>query len=213
MSMILLVLLRPHPLRPEERAALPEGAVPVADGERVARLRVAEPTVTAVAAAAFALGRAVPDARLIVEDVARTVDPAEPSAYDGDEPTTEGPAAAPVRTTDPTAGEEAAWVGRTLDGAGWAEVRGLLQGTDPARVALGARIARVAVARSAVPLLRRLLSHADTRVRRDSVEAIGALAGPALVPALRPLLNDPSPEVRGAAQAALVRLEGGGGAG
>lgn len=212
--MILLVLLRSHALSPDERAALPEGAVALgADGEWVARLRIADPTPAALAAAAFALGRAVPDARLVLEEVVPTPDPAEPAAYDGDEPTAAGAAAAALRTTDPTAGEEAPWVGRVLDGAAWAEVRGLLQGTDPARVALGCRIARVAVARTAVPLLRRLLTHADTRVRRDAVEAIGALAGPALVPALRPLLNDPSPEVRGAAQAALVRLEGGAGAG
>lgn len=108
--------------------------------------------------------------------------------------------------------EESAWGAfgaHELDSKGRARVRAMLQSTDPAQVAVGCRIARLTQWRSTVTSLRRLLGHADTRVREEAVKAVGALAGPALVPSVRMLLNDNSPEVRSAAVSALMKLEAG----
>ena len=94
-----------------------------------------------------------------------------------------------------------------LDSDGRTRVRALMQSTDPAEVALGCELACAADWRSSVQAMRRLLQHADTRVRQAAVTAIGELAGPALVPSVRMLLRDASPAVRGAAVAALMKLE------
>lgn len=96
---------------------------------------------------------------------------------------------------------------RGLDSDGRARVRALMQSTDPAEVAQGCELACAAQWRSSVQAMRRLLQHADTRVRQAAVTAIGELAGPALVPSVRMLLRDASPAVRGAAVAALMKLE------
>lgn len=104
---------------------------------------------------------------------------------------------------------EAAFAAHELDARGRARVRSMLQSTDPQQVAHGCRIARLVGWRTAATSLRRLLSHADTRVREEAVKAIGDLAGPALVPSVRLLINDASPEVRAAAVSALMKLENG----
>ena len=93
-----------------------------------------------------------------------------------------------------------------LTSQGRDRVRAMLRSTEPEDVALACRIARLTRWRSVVHNLRGLVRHADVRVRCDAVEAIGVLAGPALEPALRPLLQDPSPEVQAAAIAAIAAL-------
>ena len=98
--------------------------------------------------------------------------------------------------------------GKALDSDGRAVVRGMLQGTDPARVAAGCRIARATRWRSSISAIRRLLGHADTRVRLAAVEAIGSLAGPGLIPTLMRLQDDPSPAVQRAAAQAIATIEG-----
>jgi HEAT repeat protein len=45
-------------------------------------------------------------------------------------------------------------------------------------------------------------------VRRDAVAAIGALGGPSLSLAVKPLLTDPDAEVRTAAKEASAKLGG-----
>lgn len=106
-----------------------------------------------------------------------------------------------------TTGALRAFGGAGLDSTGRARVRTLLQSTDPVEVAHGCEIARATDWRSSVQAMRRLLQHGDTRVRQAAVVAIGDLAGPALVPSVRMLLRDASPAVRGAAVAALMKLE------
>jgi len=60
----------------------------------------------------------------------------------------------------------------------------------------------------ALQRLRGLIQHPDPSVRRDAVEAVGAMAGPAISLTLRPMLADPDEGVREAARAALLLLKG-----
>jgi hypothetical protein len=60
----------------------------------------------------------------------------------------------------------------------------------------------------AIQRLRGLIQHPDPNVRRDAVEAVGAMAGPAIALTLRPMLADPDEGVREAARAALLLLKG-----
>lgn len=54
-----------------------------------------------------------------------------------------------------------------------------------------------------------LLGHHDERVRAVTAEVVGWRGDQSQGPALVKLLSDPSPEVRAAAQASLVKLNGG----
>ena len=60
----------------------------------------------------------------------------------------------------------------------------------------------------AIRKLRGLIQHSDPEVRRDAVEAVGAMAGPAIALTLRPMLADPDEGVREAARKALLLLNG-----
>ena len=60
----------------------------------------------------------------------------------------------------------------------------------------------------AIQKLRGLVQHSDPKVRRQAVEVIGAMAGPAIALTLRPMLADPDQSVREAARSALLALKG-----
>ena len=60
----------------------------------------------------------------------------------------------------------------------------------------------------AIQKLRGLIQHEDPLVRRAAVDAVGAMAGPAIALTLRPMLADPDEGVRAAARAALLTLKG-----
>lgn len=98
--------------------------------------------------------------------------------------------------------------GNGLDGPGRDRCRALLMGRDPAAAAFGCRVARLTNWKSIVVNLRPLLRHDHPEVRRDAVEAIGALAGPSMFATIKPLLSDPDAEVKAAATAAVAKLGG-----
>lgn len=193
--MPVLLLTRATPLTPEEAARLPRGAV-AADGTDgvVARADVELPQ-GGLLAFAVALGRAVPDAVFAVQEG----------------PAAELPDADPWRLVEEGRFAEAERVfaaGRALEADGRARLRAMWRLPDAEVVALGCRIARVAGWRSAASDLRSLLGHAHPLVRRDAALALGDLAGPSVLPSLRPLLTDPDAEVRAAAQATTGKLGG-----
>lgn len=200
-------LRRSSPLTAVEQSRLPAGCDKVDhDGDLIARAAAPSSPADLVAFAVL-VARAVPDARVAWVEMALLPPPAPP----------ENASAAPDPSGNPwellSEGDVEAAVaileGQSLDSEGRAAVRTLLQDTDPARVAAGCRVARATGWRSSVSSIRRLLGHGDTRVRLAAVEAVGVLAGPGLVPALERVMgNDASPEVRAAATAAIVRLEG-----
>lgn len=206
--MPILELRRSSPLSAAEIARLPDRcrAVPEpADDHVVARAEVDLPTAE-LARFAFALGQAVPDAELAVTEPPAQVDtPAEDTGEADDD----------IDRNDPWAlldagridEAEAAFDGFSLDMEGRDRVRRLYMSTDPKEIALGCRIAGLTGWKSMATNMRRSLNHADTRVRRDAAWAIGKLAGPALIPPLQRLLDDPSPEVREAASEAIAAIE------
>lgn len=181
-----LELTRDTPLTDDERAALPAGVDdPPAAGAVASAAAPDDPA--ALVGLAVLLARAVPTAS--VRWVETALQAPRPEPVDPSEPPP--PAATGPLSTD---GRDA--------------VRRLLQSTNPSEAVDGCRRAQAAEWRSAVTLIRRLLTHSDTRVRLAAVQAIGALAGPGLVPALRRLESDPSPDVQAAATAAIATLDG-----
>lgn len=207
-----LDILRSRPLGPAERARLPEGVTCLGgEGERVAHILAPEDPA-ALVALVLALARALPDCRVLWVETA--LEPAAQSVPPPGAPPPPRPAGAAAG--DPwklvESGEVEAGLrllsGTDLDGRGRDYVRSMLQDTDPARLALACRIARVTGWRSSVSNIRRLLDHGDKRVRLAAIEAVGALAGPGLVPALLRLSGDPNPEIQAAAAAAVQTIEG-----
>jgi hypothetical protein len=171
---------------------------------------------------AVAMGRAVPDALFSVQDLP-VIAPLQPEEAAAAVPASAPPvAAAPSAPQDDVILEVDPWKlvdagkwadaervfasGNGLDPAGRDRCRRMLGSRDPAEVAFGCRIARVTSWRSIVVNIRPLLRHDHPAVRRDAVEAIGVLAGPSMMAAVRPLLDDPDAEVKAAAQAAAARL-------
>lgn len=180
-----LILAREAPLSPEEQNALPQGMDSIPSSGAVASV-VAPEDPAALVGLAVLLARAVPDAHISLLDTALAPPPCA---------TPETNLPPPLPPSGP------------LDTEGREQVRRLLQSTSPEDAVQGCRRAQAAGWRSAVTLLRRLLSHGDTRVRLAAVEAIAVLAGPGLVPALRQLEADPSPAVQEAATRAIVSLD------
>ncbi len=228
--MPILELHRPQPLSRRERTLLPGGCKLVTDEPGVlvrADLPLPLPSLLQLSAA---MGRAVPDARLVVKEDAgqsRYAVPPTPEAaprqttaaqravvpktrpvddhgLDEDDPDNPWSAldAAPL-TAARFATVADGFAGHSLDSVGRDRTRGLLRATDPLELALGCRIARETGWRSAVQSAKRCLRHADSRVRLEAVQAVGALGGPALEVAVRPLLQDANPEIRAAAAAAV----------
>jgi len=210
-----LELRRAAPLTADERGALPLGCEVVHSSDGVVARAAAPESAADLVALAVLLARAVPDGSVAWVETALA--PSTPPARD--------PSPSPSPAPRPANPDASAWqlleagdfdaaeallVGTELDTDGRAVVRALLQDTDPARVAAGCRVARITGWRSSASNLRRLLQHGDTRVRLAAVEAVGALAGPGLVPVLlRMSGSDASPEVRVAAEAAIEAIEGG----
>ncbi|MCB9780007.1 MAG: HEAT repeat domain-containing protein [Alphaproteobacteria bacterium] len=211
-----IVLTRATPLRLDEAAELPEGAT-VDNGDAGARVVVEHDSadLDGLIQAAVALGRALPDAALTVEDlaVAAPASAAPRPTYTRAAPSDAALGQATVGAWKLfEAGQHdeavAAFQGASLDGAGRDRVRDLLHSTDPAQVALACRIAAATDWRSFVSQMRRVLDHGDGRVRAQAVRAIGALAGPAMIWHLEKLSEDASPEVREAVAAAITEIEG-----
>lgn len=230
-----VLLLRRHvALTMPEITKLPPGCVAVSgEGDVVARA-TSEAPLPDLLGLAVRMGRAVPDAKFEVEDASsyRRQHPKEgegagpppppslPALGAGPPPPPAAPAYVPKAKA--AAGPDDAWgllnegrmdeaenafSGRPLDPEGRDRVRDMLRSTDPQKVAVACRIARLTGWKSVVQNIRRLVGHADTRVRIEAVQAIAALAGPGFAPVVRPLLSDPSPEVREAAQQAMAVLE------
>lgn len=224
-------LHRDHPLSEEEWSRLPGGSEIVSDGtDVVARADVDGPLLELLHFVAV-LARAVPDARMVVRQTAAVTDISagipQISALNTLPGIADGRAGLPLADEaapppDPSLMREDPWdlldrgeferaeqrfaMGYDLDPAGRDRVRDMFNSTDPATSALGCRLAGYTNWKSFVMTLRRALEHADVRVRRDAVTAIGKLAGPALVPALEERLRDPSPEVQQATREALARI-------
>lgn len=223
------ILYRDHALSEEEWGRLPSGCEVVTDGsDMVARAEVDGPLMELLHFSA-ALARAVPDARLVIRqnpavlDVSGSAPKVEametlPALSDG-QAQTPPPGGDQEIPADPALIREDPWelldkgelaraeqrfrMGYELDMVGRDRVRDMFNSTDPATSAMGARLSGYTNWKSFVTTLRRGLEHADVRVRRDCVTAIGKLAGPALVPAIEERLRDPSPEVQQAAREAL----------
>ena len=226
--MPILELRRGAPLSPRERALLPGGAEPVADEPGVLARANSTLPLPRLIQLAVAMGRAVPDAALHVEEErgaeaiygVEKEAPAAPAAADpavaalatrkvfDDHQLSEADPANPWSKLDHSDIDQAAarFVGHTLDGPGRDRVRAMLRGTDPAEIALGCRVAGVTAWRSAVQQVKPCLRHADTRVRVEAARAVGLLGGPALSVQLRGMTEDTAPEVREAVAEALLRL-------
>lgn len=229
-SMPTLELRRSTPLTRRERTLLPGGLDYVEDEPPVrARIQLYVPLPKFVEVA-IALARAVPDADIrVVEEAGsrpgqqaqdqlpasppkdRTPDKAhramvpkkrtfDDHGLDEDDP--DNPwSALDLSDIDRAA---ARFQGHKLDSNGRDRVRAMLRSTDPLELAVACRIARVTEWRSMSQTIKRCVRHADTRVKLEAVQALAALGGPAMALAVRPLLQDPAPEVRAAAQAALA---------
>lgn len=96
--------------------------------------------------------------------------------------------------------------GYELDMNGRDRARELFNSTDPDTCAFACRVIGYTNWKSFATNLRRVLNHGDVRVRRDAVTALGKLAGVVMLNAVEPLLNDPSPDVRVAARAAVEAI-------
>jgi hypothetical protein len=79
-------------------------------------------------------------------------------------------------------------------------------GLPPELVVRAIKILAVNRGGSSATVLRELLSHRRTEVRKAAVDALGSQGARAQAPALLPLLNDPEPTVRSASLAALATL-------
>jgi len=199
-----LVLSFPHGLPGD---SVPSGLV-LDPARGVAWVDLVASDLPALVATVVTLARALPQAEFAVE-----LSPAEAALV----PST--PAAAPDAAATPQgawalldAGQLAAAVAafavEGLDSAGRERARALAASTDPAQVALACQIAAAANWRSFVTPMRRMLEHADTRVRTEAVRAIGVLAGPSMLAGLQRLASDPSPDVRAAVTQAMATIEG-----
>lgn len=220
-AMYVFLLSRPKPLTSAEQRALPKGCVATdGSGGVVARAEVDLP-LGGLLGYAVAMGRAVPDALFSAENLPAVapVDAAPVAAAPSAPAAPTAPAAPPevITETDPwklfDAGkladaERVFASGNGLDAPGRERCRTLLMGHDPVTVAFGCRVARVTNWKSIVVNLRPLLRHDHPQVRRDAVEAIGALAGPSMAGTVKPLVNDPDADVKAAATAALAKLGG-----
>jgi hypothetical protein len=210
--MTTLLLRRTSPLSVRELSQLPRGCVGVqGESDIIARATIKLP-LPRLLSFAVAMGRAIPDARFeSFEEAEGELPPPGPEAElpPAELELAEEPdpwaliAAGDYNGAEAVLGRRAA-----LDPDGRDRVRALLGSTDPAEVALACRLARLTRWKSLAQNMRSLVQHADVRVRRDAVTAMGVLTGPAFVPVVRPLLQDPSPEVREAAAAALAQLGG-----
>lgn len=219
-------LHRDTPLSGREKAMLP-GGCEVVEGEEgvLARAIAVHMPLPKLVRLAVAMGRAVPKARFVVledsgtseyglpkeavarrktDDAVRAQLPAK-RTFDDDGVAHDDPAS-PWSQLDLSDIDKAAarFEGHSLDSPGRHRVREMFSSTDPAALAGACRIARITAYRSAVQPIKRLLRHADTRVRLEAVQALGVLAGPGVEPMVRRLAEDNSPEVRAAVADALA---------
>lgn len=223
-----LRLHRYKPLTPSEIGRLPGGTVGVRGSDDVVARVEFEGSLDKLLLLTFRLGQAVPDAKLSAEglELLGTLGsaPAEAS-FEADEDTLipddaeggSGGAGGPalpskdlltlLREGDEE-GAAALIADKGLHPQEQGEVRRLFMSTDPEEVVVACTAARLAGHRTFAMNIRRHLKHADSRVRLAAAEALGALGGPSLVPALRGLLGDPNPDIQAAAEAAIARIEG-----
>ena len=228
--MPIFTLHRSTPLAESEWSRLPPGCQAVSDTtDVVARADIDHPLGELLAFTAT-LARAVPDAHLsvIIPGVSLNIPAGSaPASVSQIEASDAGTAmllasdAAPdaaflaldpwvlLDKGDAANAEKRFAVGYALDPEGRDRVRAMFHSTDPEQCAFACRIAGYTQWKSFASNLRRMLKHADVRVRRDAVAGIGKLAGPVMAPAVDEMLNDPSPEVRVAARTAkeAIRLK------
>lgn len=219
-----LRLHRYKPLTPSEIGRLPGGTVGVRGSNDVVARVEFEGSLDKLLLLTFRLGQAVPDAKLSAEglDLLGTLGsaPAE-AAFEADEdtliPDDGGEGGGPALPSKDLLtllregdyeGAAALLADKGLHHEEQGEVRRLFMSTDPEEVVVACTAARLAGHRTFAMNIRRHLKHADSRVRLAAAEALGALGGPSLVPALRGLLGDPNPEIQAAAEAAIARIEG-----
>ena len=225
-----LELRRSSPLTRRERSLLPGGLELIEDEPPLrARIQLYVPLPKSVEVAVV-LARAVPDAdiRVVEEAGSRPGQQAQaqlpPSPPKDRTPDKAHRALVPKKRTFDDHGLEdddpdnpwsaldlsdidraaARFQGHKLDSNGRDRVRAMLRSTDPTELAAACRIARVTEWRSMAMAIKRCVRHADTRVKLEAVQALAALGGPAMGLAVRPLLKDPAPEVRAAAEAAMA---------
>lgn len=100
-----------------------------------------------------------------------------------------------------------AFKGHTLDIPGQQKVREMLISSTPSEIAQGCWISRLTRWKAASPLLNRVLFSGEASVRAEAIRALGALSGPSIEPSLHMLLRDSVPEVRLAAQRAILQIQ------
>ena len=229
-------LHRDRALTEEEWSRLPRGSVAVNDGtDTVVRADVDGPLLELLSFCA-SLARCIPDARLLIRQSQAVIDVAAGTSLSLVEtlPALASEHSAPMDVAmssavsqdgppmDPALMREDPWdlldrgdliraearfaLGYELDMVGRDRVRELFNSTDPATCALGCRLSGYTNWKSFVTTLRRAVDHADVRVRRDAVTAIGKLAGPAMSQVIEEKLKDPSPDVVAAARKALITI-------
>lgn len=192
---MLLLLSRATPLTPEEAARLPEPAVPVNTNDGVVARAQVDLPLPALLLLTAALARSVPDAVFSVDVGASLPAPPPPVAADPWELFREGKYDAAIQAF--SAGVKDADRDR---------LRPLFNDPDPDKVVFACKVARLAGWKSAATNLRMLTRHPHPAVREAVAVGLGELAGPSVVPSLRPLLADGDAQVRAAAAAALKRL-------
>jgi len=222
-----LLLSRSTPITLAEASQLPVGAR-VDNGAHGGRIELVLPDrdLDALIQGAFALGAAVPTARLQGHDLpelkrlaplaAVPMVPSDPQAGAA-VVASAASSAAPTLPLQPTPwqlledGQQdqalAAFVDYGLDSDGRQKVRTLFKSTDPGDVTLACQIATVTQWRSFVTSLRGVLAHADTRVRVAAVQGVGALSGVGMIWQLQKLSEDSSPDVRDAVVRAVADIE------
>lgn len=199
---MVLLLARQKPLTQAEIRALPAGCAATEGRDGIVARAELDLPVAQLLGFAVSMGRAVPDAIF----VARDGDPQAAAAEVEEEAVIEHDPWRLVETGRLADADRVfAGLGEALSGPARDRVRGLFSDPDPARAALGCRVARYARLRSATVTLRDLLGHAHPDVRTAAIEALSELAGPSVAPSVARLQNDPDATVRAAATAALAR--------
>ncbi len=213
-------------LTPSEIGQLPGGTVGVRGSSDVVARVEFDGSLDKLVLLAFRLGQAVPDAKLSAEGLQLL------GTLGSSAEASMAPTGAEEKTVINEAGEEEPapklptkdlltllregdldsardLLGeKGLTSAEQGDVRRLFMSTEPEDVVVACLAARLSSHRTFAMNIRRHLKHADSRVRLAATEALGALGGPSLVPAIRGLLGDANPEIVAAAEAAIARIEG-----
>jgi hypothetical protein len=213
--MPIFVVRREKKLTPDEIVALPDEAVVVTGaGDVVVQFELDAPVVQ-LADVAFGLGQAIPDGTLQMRYTDAAPEGAKASSVTAQKPKEQVEAAKEALARDPwhlvkkgdLKAALAEFADVKLDAAGRDKVRQMLRSKDGEEVALACDIARITGWKSVAVNLRLILEHPEPKVRIAGLKAIGALAGPALFGAVRPLAQDPDEAVRTEAFKTLEEMD------